>query len=178
MTNADIRDRLLAERRPYNEVTTPEGAGVYAFFLSPRGLLLPIAPGAEGLLYIAASRDGHAARQQYDMPTADSPLRQTLAAVLRNHLGLHPAVTPSKAADSFGLPHDGETLLSRWMRANLIGSAIAAESDNHAKFEAGLVAEMQPPLNLTGWENPQADLLRKFRATSLRLAEEAARAVA
>lgn len=171
---SQIRDRLLAERRPYNEVAAPEGAGVYAVFLSPRGLLLPIAPGAEGLLYVATARDGQAARQQYEMPTADSHLRQALASILRNHLGLHPAAAPSKA-DGFGLPYDSETLLSRWMRANLIGSAIAVEGDNFAKVEASLIAEMQPPLNLTGWENPQAGVLRKFRATSLRLAEEAAR---
>lgn len=173
MNLAEIRDRLLAERRPYNEVASPEGAGVCAFFLSPRGLLLPIAPGAEGLLFIAATSDSKAARQQYDMPTADSALRQTLASVLRNHLGLHPAITASKDGHIFGLPNDGETLLSRWMRANLIGSAIAVEGDS--KLEASLIAEMHPPLNVAGWENPQAELLRKFRATSLRLADEAAR---
>ena len=61
------------------------------------------------------------------------------------------------------------------MRANLIGSSIVVESDNLPKVEASLILEIHPPLNLTGWENPQAGVLRKFRATSLRLAEEAAR---
>ncbi len=175
MNLEDIRARLLAERRPYNEVAAPEGAGVVAFYLSPRGLLLPIAPGVEGLLFLATTRDGQCARNQYVMPTSDSALRQTLAAILRNHLGLHPAMHATKPAECFALPNDGETLTSRWMRANIIASTVSVSGDNFARLEAELVAEEKPPLNLTGWDNPQGDLIRKFRTTAIRIAEEAAR---
>jgi hypothetical protein len=179
MTYADIRTALLTEHRPHDALAAPERGGVYAIFLQPRGLLLPIKPGADGLLYIGVTRDGLDTRNHIHAPDSSaSDLRRTLGAVLRNHLGLHP--TPCATGDTdttnFRFADDGEIILSRWMRANLLASSIPADGDL-AKLEAELIADLQPPLNLAGWDNPQALILQKFRAACVTHAK-AARAAA
>ena len=181
MIHADIRNALLTEHRPHDALAAPEQGGVYAIFLQPRGLLLPIKPGAEGLLYVGLTRDGLDTRNHIHAPNSStSDLRRTLGAVLRNHLGLHP--TPCASADetsdaNYRFADDGEIILSRWMRANLLASTVSAEGDLE-KLAAELIAELQPPLNLTGWDNPQADLLMKFRSACVAHAKAAAKAAA
>ena len=174
MTNADFCNSLLNDRHPHDALATPGCAGIYAVFLQPRGLLLPIKPGLNGLLYIGVTQDGFDARNHFVAPdSSTSDLRRTLGAVLRNHLGLHagPVADPTNA-ENYRFVQDGEIILSRWMRANLLASTIPAEGDL-AQLHAQLVVEHQPPLNLTGWDNPQAEILQKFRGVCVSHAKTA-----
>ena len=164
MNHADFCNSLLNDRHPHDALATPGCPGIYAVFLQPRGLLLPIKPGINGLLFIGVTQDGLDARSHFLAPdSSTSDLRRTLGAVLRNHLGLHVGVAADQAdAENYRFIQDGEIILSRWMRANLLASTIPAEGDL-AQLEAQLVVEHQPPLNLAGWDNPQAAILQKFR---------------
>ncbi len=164
MKHADFWNSLLNERHPHDAFATPGCPGVYAIFLQPRGLLLPIKPGVNGLLFIGVTQDGLDAHKHFLAPdSSTSDLRRTLGAVLRNHLGLHVGPVPDGAdAEAWRFIQDGEIILSRWMRANLLASTIPADGDP-AQVAAQLIVEHQPPLNLSGWENPQAAIMQKFR---------------
>ena len=177
MTYEEIRTALLAEPRPHDALATPDSAIVYAVFLNPRGLLLPIKPGANGLLYVGASSDGQHARNHYVQSTSHSSLRRTLGAILRWHLGLNPTSRAGES-ESFAFPDDSEIILSRWMRANLLTCTIPAEGHDLEKLEVQLIAELQPPLNLTHWENPQRTVIKKLRADCVALAKTATRVAA
>jgi hypothetical protein len=58
------------------------------------------------------------------------------------------------------------------MRANLLASFVPIEGQDSEKLEAQLVADLQPPLNLTGWPNPQRPLIKKLRARCVQEAGE------
>jgi hypothetical protein len=164
MDHADFCTSLLNDRHPHDALATPDRPGIYANFLQPRGLLLPIKPGVNGLLFIGVTPDGLDARNHFLAPdSSTSDLRRTLGAILRNHLGLHagPVADPANA-ENFRFIQDGEIILSRWMRANLLASTAPAEGEL-ALLHARLIVEHQPPLNLTGWDNPQAAVVQKFR---------------
>lgn len=181
MNCADLCTALLATRQSQDAILTPEGAAIYAFFLQPRGLLLPIRPAMDGLLYVATAATGAAAREQFVQPSSASDLRRTLGAILRRHLGLFPGqyIPASESGpESFMFAYDGEIILSRWMRANLLASVVPAELPTLPQIEAALVADLQPPLNLTGWANPQRPLIEKFQADALCLAKGPSRAAA
>jgi hypothetical protein len=169
----------LNDRHPHDALATPGCPSIYAVFLQPRGLLLPITPGINGLLFIGATQDGFAARDHFLAPdSSTSDLRRTLGAVLRNHLGLHVGVAGDPPnTENYRFIQDGEIILSRWMRANLLASTIPAEGDL-AQLEAQVITEHQPPLNLAGWDNPQAAILQKFRGVCVNHAARASKAAA
>lgn len=180
MSCADIRTALLTARQPYHAIPPPETAAIYAIFLQPRGLLLPIRPGMDGLLYIAMAASGAQMLDHFVQSSSASELRRTLGAILRRHLGLFPgpcAVGSAEATENFVFAYDGEIILSRWMRANLLVSVVAAEVAG-IQIEAELAASLQPPLNLSGWDNPQRPLIEKLRADAVRIAGETRRAAA
>ncbi len=181
MTNDDIRKALLGARQPY-DATPPAGAAVYAIFLKPRGQLLPLRPGASGLLYIGATHTGLAAHDHFTMASSSlSTLRRSLGAILRKHLWLQPCPrAPGPGAASFrnfAFIPDSEAVLSRWMRANLLVAAAPPPGELQAT-ETDLLAALEPPLNLTGWNNPQRALVSRLRADCARMARELARAAA
>jgi hypothetical protein len=181
MTYAEIRHALLTGRRPHNTIEAPGQAGVYALFLQPRGLLTPIEPGPNRLLYIGMTKDGLDARNHFEMPGSGfSTLRRTLGALLRRHLALQPAPRAPGPSESntrnYMFSGDGETVLSRWMRANLLASHVAVADQDLEKLEADLIADLKPPLNLTGWDNPQRPLIKKLRADCVSLAEASRKA--
>jgi hypothetical protein len=174
MIYADFCNSLFNDRHPHDALATPGCPSIYAVFLQPRGLLLPIKPGINGLLFIGVTQDGLDARNHFLAPdSSTSDLRRTLGAVLRNHLGLHVGVAADPAdAESYRFIQDGEIILSRWMRANLLASTIPAEGDL-AQLAAQLIVEHQPPLNLAGWDNPQIAILQKFRGMCINHAKAA-----
>lgn len=57
----------------------------------------------------------------------------------------------------------GEQALTGRMNRNLL-MAQAAVAANVAELEMRLIAELKPPLNLTGWSNPQRAALKTLRA--------------
>jgi hypothetical protein len=176
-----IRSALIAGRRPHESLEASDQPCIYAIFLQPRGLLLPIMPGAEGVLYIGSAANTIEVHNHFAAPSGASDLRRTLGAILRRHLGLFPAqgAPPSDAAlETFVFAYDGELILSRWMRANLLVSVVPAEAPVCRPLESALITDLRPPLNLAGWENPRRPVIEKFCADALRLAKETGRAAA
>jgi len=175
MNYADIRAAFLTGRQPHDALVTSEREGVYAFFLQPRGLLLPIQPGPERVLYVGVTKDGLEVRNHFEINTGFSTLRRSLGAILRRELALR-AVPRSGGAkpnpSHYMFAFDGEEIVSRWMRANLLASFVPIEGQDMEKLEAQLITDLQPPLNLTGWPNPQRALIKKLRARCVQEAGE------
>ena len=181
MTIDNICQTLIGARRPHN-APQPDAPGLYAIFLRPRCQLLPIAVGEHGLLYVGATNDGLSAHDPFTANSGFSTLRRSLGAILRKHLWLQPCPRAPGSRESntrnFAFAVDGEAILSRWMRANLLVSALPAPGTDLPKLEANVVAALEPPLNLAGWDNPQRLLIKRLRAECVRLAKEFARAAA
>ena len=57
---------------------------------------------------------------------------------------------------------EGETRLTEWMKANLLYDHVPL-ADGAAIVERDLIADLRPPLKLTGWKNPQRKLLMDLR---------------
>ena len=57
------------------------------------------------------------------------------------------------------------------MRANLVTSTVPFPGADLKKIEAELIAALEPPLNLTLWNNPQRGLIKRLRADCVRLAK-------
>lgn len=181
MINPAIAKTLLAGRQPYDAAPLA-GEGVYAIFLKPRGQLLPITPGESGLLFIGATHTGLRACDEFALTNSGfSTLRRSLGAILRKHLWLQPCARAPGASEAnvrnYAFIADSEAVLSRWMRANLMAATHPASGDLRA-LEAGLIAELSPPLNLAGWNNPQRPLIRRLRAECAGIARDLARAAA
>ena len=181
MTIDDICQTLVDARQPH-DAPQSNAPGLYAIFLRPRCQLLPITPGDDGLLFIGATRDGLCARDHFTENSGLSTLRRSLGAILRKHLWLQPCPRASGAGDAstrnYAFAVDGEAILSRWMRANLLVSALPLPGKDLAMLEDDVIARLTPPLNLAGWENPQRPLIKRMRADCARLAREFARAAA
>lgn len=179
MTINDICQALLENRQPH-DAPQPNAPGLYAIFLRPRCQLLPITPADHGLLYVGATDEGLDARNHFTMDSGFSTLRRSLGAILRKHLWLQPYPrapgTSETNARNYAFAVDGETILSRWMRANLLVSTLPLQGADLQKLEVDVIAALKPPLNLTGWDNPQRVLIKKLRADCVRLAKELARA--
>lgn len=101
--------------------------------------------------------------------TGRSTLRRTLAALLRTPLGFrgryrNPA-KPDKPTH-FGLPPDQDTVLSSWMRTNLL--ATYWEMPNVAvplaQVEKAVLTRLQPPLNIVHVQHRWKVLVRHARA--------------
>ena len=181
MTIDDICQTLIDNRQPHN-APQPDAPGLYAFFLRPRCQLLPITVGEQGLLFVGAKNDGLRAHDHFTENSGFSTLRRSLGAILRTHLWLQPCPRASGSRESnsrnYAFAVDGEAILSRWMRANLLVSALPLPGMDLPKLEANVIAALNPPLNLTGWDNPQRPLIKRLRADCVRLAKEFSRAAA
>ncbi|MFT3723714.1 MAG: hypothetical protein QM773_09025 [Hyphomonadaceae bacterium] len=181
MTIDDICQTLIDTRKPH-DAPQPDAPGLYAIFLRPRCQLLPITPAEHGLLYAGATHDGLSARDHFTENSGFSTLRRSLGAILRKHLWLQPcprAPGPSETnTRNYAFAVDGEAILSRWMRANLLVSTLSLPGADLPTLEAEVIAKLEPPLNLTGWDNPQRPLIKRMRADCTRLAKELARAAA
>lgn len=97
--------------------------------------------------------------------TGYSTLRRSLGAVLKDELDLRsrPRGTGASKTNYTNYRFDdaGEQRLSDWMARSLrIG---VHELDDPREHERDLIAAAWPPLNLTGWANPERALIRELR---------------
>ena len=154
--------RACPERIP--DETRP---GVYAIFAQEPECLPGIAVPQSGLLYIGLSGD-LAKRNHFEARHSGfSSPRRSLGAVLKRELGL--SAEPRSAGRSptnyanYRFGGDGETRLSEWMRRSLT-CAIYVLDGNPNILERRLIEENEPPLNLTGWPNPQKPRIQSLRS--------------
>lgn len=102
-----------------------------------------------------------------------STLRRSLGAVLKETLSLiaEPRAPGPSASNlrNFRFDEAGEQRLTGWMKAHLLYVHLPVR-EHPRSIESDMILGLEPPLNLTGWKNPQAAWIRNLRA---QCAEEA-----
>lgn len=168
-------ENLLARRRAPNDLEPLQGVGVYAYFLRMAEALPSIATDGDGILYVGMTEAGLDARNHLNHKHSGfSTFRRSLGAILKDELGLR--ALPRSAGSSksnvrcYRFDEKGEAALTEWMRGNLLIAQVEVEGDV-ATREDELITELQPPLNLKGWSNPQAPQVKALRAACVREAE-------
>ncbi len=161
---AAIWVKMLTSRYPADLAPDINSPGVYALFLRS-GVLGKISPAEDGLLYIGMTDSSLEARKHFRHKSSGfSTLRRSLGSILRAELDLVPIPrSPGSSKANFMFAADGEGRLTQWMLANL-SYAFAAFSGDRRALERQLIRDRQPPLNLTGWKNPQAGNIKALRA--------------
>lgn len=161
-------DFFLAEASVPSAAPVIREPGVYAILLAPTGSLPGIEPGTGGLLYIGMTDATLEARSHFGHAHSGfSTLRRSLGAILRDQLGL--SATPRGPGPSstnlrnYRFSDAGELALSAWMMQHLLiaQAPVAAGVD---QIEKDLITTLEPPLNLTGWRNPQRPAIKALRA--------------
>jgi hypothetical protein len=92
--------------------------------------------------------------------------RRSVGALLREQWKLQalprsPGPSPTNVRN-YRFPDDGEKRLVAWMDNHVTYGLCPVDTDIR-KIEDRLIGELKPPLNLTGWRNPQAGRLKALR---------------
>lgn len=165
------RHRALPEIEPL----VPSQPGLYAVNGSAsvwRALGLD-EPGGPRPLYVGKAERSLAARDIrthfLDGRTGSSTLRRSLAALLREELGLRALPRNPEnlgTVASFALSPKDDRELTRWMRSNLRLAAWApADTTTLREVERAVLKRLDPPLNLQGVSaTPERKKLRAARA--------------
>ena len=161
-------DGFLAKAVRASELPAISGSGVYGICLTNPGSLPPISAGKNGLLYVGMTEQGLDARNHFTHTNSGfSTFRRSLGAILKTKLALNACPRSAGASRSnvvnYRFSDVGEQALTRWMYDHL-SIAQAALTGDVAGKEKELIALMEPPLNLTGWPNPQRALIKRLRA--------------
>jgi hypothetical protein len=158
---------LLLDHRCWDERPSGDGPGVYAYFLTQPDALAPIRTVLSEAIYVGMTEGSLDARCHFDHPHSGfSTLRRSIGAILKDRLGLRAiprAPGPSRTnCSQYRFTLEGEARLTEWMRQNLRYSHVPFQADCRDE-ERALIKDWRPPLNLTGWANPQRALLRTLR---------------
>jgi hypothetical protein len=159
---------LLASRCRPAAIPAIDRPGLYALFLNDPAALKDLAVSPSGLLYVGASGSSLEARNHFTHADSGfSSPRRSLGALLKGKLGLRAIARGSGASPSnarnYRFTPDGEQCLTAWMMEHLDYAFTVVEREAEA-VERCLIAGVEPPLNLTGWPNPQRRQLRHLRA--------------
>ena len=143
------------------------GAGIYVFCLRNGRSIGQIRPAGSGLRYGGITKQSINVRNHYlNGHSGGSTLRRSLRALLRVELTLTVQPRGSAATEqdavNFRFSESDERRLSHWMADNLVANQIALTADVRNEETAAIIA-LQPPLNLTGWLNPQKAILAQAR---------------
>ena len=159
----------------------PSVPGCYALVADPAALEeLGLGAGTNPtVLYVGKSEDSVRSRVSRTHllkdRTGSSTLRRSIGALLREDLDLHPQPRSSKRSlrdlTNYKFDPAGEARLTDWIGTNLRVVGIAVP-DPAAK-ESKLIIRHCPPLNLTGWANPHATMIKSERRRCAELAREA-----
>lgn len=159
---------LASSATVLRELEAPAAPGVYAYFVAS-GVALPgVSNPGGGPVYVGVS--SNLAEREFDThfeagKTGFSTLRRSIGAILKEPLSLR--AQPRGAGDSktnytnYRFDDAGEARLCEWMHAHL--SVAVAPVDEPHQLEDELIALACPPLNLTGWPNPEAATIRALR---------------
>jgi GIY-YIG catalytic domain-containing protein len=155
----DVFSHLLNNRASAANTPDNPAPGVYAIFAKNRNCLPGIHPPSTGLIYIGKSSNlderNHLAAKHSGF---HSP-RRSLGAILKGRLKLKaipraPGLSETNYRN-FRFTDGGEERLTAWMLSNLEYAVYPCASDDMVHLEKRLIRENEPPLNLTGWANPQ-----------------------
>lgn len=147
------------------------------FFLGSDISGLPFCTGGEEPIYIGISDDLSRRGPEAHFRAGQSgfsTLRRSIGALLADQLNLIPCPRGAGWASTnfrnYRFDHQGERRLSGWMEASLLVAAHPLRDPE--RIESRLVARARPPLNLKGWNNPNADRVRAARNACMEMAAE------
>lgn len=161
-----VRERLVSQRYRASELPSHDGPGIYALFLADR----PEIPGLtveSGVLYIGMTESSLEVRNHFNHAHSGfSSPRRSLGALLKEQLNLR-ALPRAPGASStnvrnYRFTDEGEERLVAWMGNHLTYALCPVDRDVR-KIESRLIGELRPPLNLTGWRNPQGSRMKALR---------------
>lgn len=163
----DVEAFLGSATKPSNAPVLKQ-SGVYAIFVTSTVALPSITVSSHGLLYVGMTDTTLEARSHFGHAHSGfSTFRRSLGALLKTQLGLAVVPRGSGHAESnfrnYRFTDEGEDMLTQWMHQHLL-IAQAAVATEVRRFEKDLITMLEPPLNLTGWPNPQRALLKSLRA--------------
>lgn len=161
----ETRRALFDARGPWY-AKDHEGCGFYAIYLKSNASLAFIDLPDDRLMYIGMTRKGFSKRDHFEPKSGHSggcTFRRSLGAILKHELNLSARPrSRSSAGHHFRFDPDSEQKLTGWMKGSLYLSRVPF-GDNVGLAEAQLIQLFTPPLNLLGWDNPQASLIKRFR---------------
>lgn len=145
-----------SEIHPMATALYPSAPGIYKVFLADAGGLAhtPLSHlQTRALLYIGRAKRslrGRDVRQHLASgKTGRSTLRRSLGAVLHDKLRLATRPRDDGSVSNYSFTPDGEERLTLWMRRYLLVSwALCPSGKDAAEKEPGLIASLQPALNI------------------------------
>ena len=162
-----LSQALLDSRKSISEDAFSQKTGIYGIFAKNFDCLSGVTIPETGIIYVGMTEDSLDTRNHFFAKSSGfhSP-RRSLGAILKGKLELQavpraPGPSP-KNYDCYSFAGDGEIRLSDWMRGNL-DYAIVELDTNLRAIETATIVDMQPPLNLTGWPNPQRRHIKDLR---------------
>ncbi|HEY5196234.1 MAG TPA: hypothetical protein VIJ51_04350 [Solirubrobacteraceae bacterium] len=168
LTAEEILKGLALDAASLDRGRVAAAPGVYAWFLADGATLGQVSNPAGGPVYVGVT--GNLAEREFEThfaagKTGFSTLRRSLGAILKAQLDLRgrPRGTGASKTNYTNYKFDdgGEQRLSAWMHKNLRVGTRALEHPQVREPELIILA--CPPLNLTGWANPEAATIRELR---------------
>jgi len=164
-----IRNTLLMCRYDVSASPPPDAAGVYALFLTNVAAVTNLTVESE-VLYVGMTESSLEVRSHFTHSHSGfSSPRRSIGSLLKEELHLYArprACGPSRTnITNFRFSDKGEQRLIDWMKRHLTYGFCRVErvGKNVREIESRLIKELRPPLNLTGWPNPQRAHLRARR---------------
>jgi hypothetical protein len=177
MVIAQIVDRLRESRASHDASSLPPESGLYALYLRDPGSKCGLVVPKDGLIYVGRSdnlRKRDTSQHFRSEETSSSTVRRSVGAIFKRSWRLiaEPRNYGRRDGDftHYQFDRTGETKLTEWMLAN-IDIGYCAETDA-ASQESDVISNLEPPLNLQGWDNPQRPRIKRLRK---RCANEARR---
>lgn len=172
----------LAQAVPVPHANLPDVPGCYVFVVNPQAMReLGLKSGSSpSVLYIGKDESSIQKRvsKQHLLKnrTGSSTFRRSVGALLREDLELRPQPRSPKPSDSkrftnYKFHPAGEDSLTEWIASNI--RVCPVPSPNPVSKEKDLIRQHQPPLNLTGWPNPDGPIVRAKRKHCAGLARAA-----
>tara|TARA_R110002020_G_scaffold105961_2_gene246855 strand:- start:104192 stop:104716 length:525 start_codon:yes stop_codon:yes gene_type:complete len=158
----DVRCALAAARAAWHG-QSQRTRGVYGVYLVEGYSLPGLTAADDGLLYIGHNMTGASHLDHLAAGADATSALRSLGALLQRELALE--LAPSTAWDdgfSFSFTAPSEARLSAWMAKALHVAQLPLGGDT-AQTRALLVGQLEPPLNLSGWRNPQRSHILSMR---------------
>lgn len=169
MTIDDIIDAIKSSKTNLLELNIPKKPGVYAIFANKKVHIPNIKMHDHQIIFIGIS--DNLFDRIYGMHfssenTGFSTLRRSLGALFKDEFKLYAIPrAPGKSKTNYTnyrFDESGESKLTDWMNKNL---KVGFHSTNLQleKLEDLLIKNLEPPINLTKWKNPDAKELKRLR---------------
>lgn len=157
---------MFARRASVRDIPATAVPGLYAIFARGPGTLGEVSVPSDGIIYIGQTIDLVQRNHFRAVHSGFHSPRRSFGAILKDRLNLRAIPRSSGRSETnyknFRFTDAGEAALSSWMEVNL-DYAIHPSSGDLLALERDAIRSAEPPLNLTGWGNPQKPLIQSLR---------------